>query len=274
MLQIDAVPDLREPVLVLALSGWLDAGLAGAGALAVLTEQLEAGRRFAHVDLADHMDLQQHRPMVHLRDGATREIVWPSIELSAGRLGRDVVLLSGPEPSLHWRRLTSEIAELAQRLGIVRAVTLGGIPAVASHRRPVSVLATATDEALADEVGAWRVDYSGPVGCQTVLQLALAGAGVPGVGLWAQVPHYVSATPSPPAMRAVLERLSQVGGITVETAALAERQQAYVDGVDEGLVERPDVAQILGEIEEADEGPIPSGDDIASEIERFLRGQG
>src|SRR5262249_43698350 len=69
MLDIEAVPELRDPVLVLALSGWLDAGLAGAGALAVLAEQLESGRRFAMADLADHMDLQQHRPMVHLRDG-------------------------------------------------------------------------------------------------------------------------------------------------------------------------------------------------------------
>ncbi len=274
MLEIDALPDLRDPVLVVALSGWLDAGLAGAGALAVLTEQLESGRRFAHVDLADHMDLQQHRPTVHLRDGATREIVWPSIDVSAGRLGRDVVLLGGPEPSLHWRALTEEIAGLAQRLGIVRAVTLGGIPAVASHRRAVSVLATATNETLAEEVGAWRVDYSGPVGCQTVLQVALAAAGIPGVGLWAQVPHYVSATPSPPAIRAVLGRLAEVAGVQADTAALAEREQSYVDGVDEGLVERPDVAQILGEIEEADESAIPSGDEIASEIERFLRGQG
>ncbi len=276
VLQVETLPELRDPVLVLALTGWLDAGLAGAGALAVLSEQLSSGRRFAHADLGDVMDLQQHRPTVAMHDGATREINWPTIELVAGRLGRDVVLLAGPEPSLRWRELTAEIVELARCLGTSRAVTLGGIPSVASHRRPVAVLATATDAQLAEEIGAWRVDYSGPVGMQTVLQVALAAAGIPGVGIWAQVPHYVSATPSPPAIRAVLERLGTITGLTVDTGALATQETSYVEGIDEGLVERPDVAQILSEIEAADTGEdaIPSGDEIASEIERFLRGQG
>src|SRR4051812_31953390 len=97
-LHVDVLPELRDPVMVVVLTGWVDAGMAGAGAMAVLTEQLESRRTFARVDLSDLLDLQQTRPTVHLRDGTTREIVWPGIEVVAGTLGRDVVLVVGPEP--------------------------------------------------------------------------------------------------------------------------------------------------------------------------------
>ena len=68
MIDIDALPQLRDPVLVVALSGWVDAGLAGGGTVAVLEEQLESVRTFGRLDLSDLMDLQQTRPTVHLVD--------------------------------------------------------------------------------------------------------------------------------------------------------------------------------------------------------------
>src|SRR5919108_2625060 len=141
MLDVDKWPELRDPVLVVALSGWVDAGLAGAGAAAVLGEQLISAASFGRVDLTDLVDLQQTRPSVHLVDGTTREITWPVIELIAGRAGGDIVLCRGPEPSLRWRALSDELVELAQRLGVRMMVGLGGMPTLASHRRPVNVLA-------------------------------------------------------------------------------------------------------------------------------------
>src|SRR4051794_39114852 len=153
LIEIDALPRLRDPVMVAVLSGWVDAGMAGAGAMAVLAEQLESKQTFGRIDLSDLLDLQQTRPTVRLHDGATREVVWPSIELIAGTLGRDVVLVNGPEPSLRWQAVLGELTELAARLGVTRAFTLGGIPSVASHRRPVHVLATGTSAELVAEIG-------------------------------------------------------------------------------------------------------------------------
>ncbi len=207
MIEIDTLPQLRDPVLVVALTGWVDAGLAGSGCVAFLQEQLESARTFGRIDLGDLMDLQQTRPTVHLVDGVSREIDWPEITLSAGRLGRDVVLCSGPEPSLRWRAVLGELVDVSRQFGVSEAFTVGGIPAMASHRRPVSVLATGTDEALVERAGAWRQDYSGPTGAQSVLQVMLGDAGIPTLALWAQVPHYLAGGASPPAIRAVLERL-------------------------------------------------------------------
>jgi proteasome assembly chaperone (PAC2) family protein len=273
LLDVDTWPELRDPILVVTLSGWVDAGMAGAGAVAVLTEQLEAKRAFGRIDLADLMDLQQTRPTVHLVDGVSREITWPSIDFIAGRSARDVVVCVGPEPSLRWRAVLGEIVDAAKRLGVSRAFTLGGIPSVASHRRPVEVLATGTSEDVVAEIGAWRNDYTGPTGAQSALQVLLGEASVPTIALWAQVPHYVAAGPSPPAIRALLARVRDLSGLQVDLSTLDDQAQAYIQRVDEGIADRPDVVEAIREIESGTEPPLPSGEELASEIERFLRGQ-
>jgi proteasome assembly chaperone (PAC2) family protein len=277
VIEIDTLPQLRDPVLVVALAGWVDAGLAGSGSVAFLQEQLDARRQFARIDLGDLMDLQQTRPTVHLVDGVSREIDWPEITLTAGRLGRDVVLVTGPEPSLRWRAVLGELVDVALQLGVSEAYSVGGIPAMASHRRPVSVLATGTDEDLVERAGAWRQDYTGPTGAQSVLQVMLGDAGVPTIALWAQVPHYLSGGASPPAIRAVLERLRDLAGLAVDLEGLDDQASAYVRRVEEGLSDRPDVVEVITAIEEGedevDESELPSGDELASEIERFLRDQ-
>ena len=276
LIEIDALPELRDPAMVVVLSGWVDAGMAGAGAMAVLSEQLESKRTFGKIDLSDLLDLQQTRPTVRLADGATREVVWPSIDLIAGKLGRDVVLVVGPEPSLRWQAVLGELTDLATQLGVTRAFTLGGIPTVASHRRPVHVLATGTSAELVDEIGGWRSDYQGPGGAASVLQVMLGAEGIPAIALWAQVPHYVAGGPSPIAIRAVLARVRELGGVQVDLTPLDEQARAYVQRVDAGLSDRPDVADIVRAIEAdagEDDPPLPTGDELASEIERFLRDQ-
>ncbi|MFI5052811.1 MAG: PAC2 family protein [Acidimicrobiia bacterium] len=272
LIEIDALPKLRDPVLVVALSGWVDAGIAGAGTIAVLHEQATA-RSFGRIDLADLMDLQQTRPTVRLVGGVTRQISWPEISLSAGHVGRDVVLCVGPEPSLRWRGVLGELVELAQQLGIKKAFTVAGIPSMASHRRPIAVLATATDADLVTESGAWRQDYTGPTGAQSALQVMLGEAGTATVGLWAQVPHYVAGGASPPAIRSLLARLRDLAGLEVDLSTLDEQMLVYANRVEEGLAERPDVVEVINAIESGSEESLPSGDELASEIERFLRGQ-
>jgi len=277
VLEIDTLPQLRDPILVVALTGWVDAGLAGSGSVAFLQEQLDSARAFGRIDLADLMDLQQTRPTVHLVDGVSREIDWPEITLSAGHLGRDLVLCSGPEPSLRWREVLGELVDVSLQLGVTEAFTVGGIPAMASHRRPISVLATGTDEALVERAGAWRQDYTGPTGAQSVLQVMLGDAGIPTLALWAQVPHYLSGGASPPAIRAVLDRLRDLADLAVDLDGLDDQSVAYVDRIEAGLSDRPDVVEVITAIEEGeddvDETELPSGDELASEIERFLRDQ-
>lgn len=274
MIDVAEWPELHEPVMVVAFTGWVDAGIAGAGALAALHAQLEDGRTFGRIDLADLADLSETRPTVCLVDGVTREIEWPSLDLVSGRLGGDVVLVTGPEPAARWKAVVSELVDIAVRLGVSDVYTLGGMPASVSHRRPVRVLATAGDPDRAREVGALRLDYTGPIGLATVLQVELGRMGVPGVGLWAQVPHYVSANASPVAVSALLARLRELTGLDVDARVLDEAGDAYRARLEEELAERPDVAEIVRTLDTLQEPEhLPTGDELASEIERFLREQ-
>jgi predicted ATP-grasp superfamily ATP-dependent carboligase len=269
VLVVERRPELRDPVLVVALSGWVDAGLAGAGAVAYLVDQVQA-RRFGRVELADVMDLQQVRPTVHLVGGVSRTVEWPVIDLLAGTAGRDVVVAYGPEPSTRWRTVTDELVGLARELRVGTAVMLGGLPAPVSHRRSARVVATATRHSVLQELGGVRPDYDGPTGLQTVLQVALGEAGIPAIGLWAEVPHYVATTPSPAAIRALLEQVRDVARVNVDLAPLDAQVDAYRSRLEESLGERPDVAEIVRQLE-ATEDQLPNGDELVSEIERFLR---
>jgi hypothetical protein len=271
MLHVERWPEVTNPVLVAAFTGWVDAGYAGAGTMEALTAQLDDADNFATLDLTDLLDLQQTRPTARFVHGGLRVIEWPRITLVAGRLGRDVLLFSGPEPSIRWPMVAAELVEAAQRLGVREAYTVAGMPAFVSHRRAVPVLATATTRSVAQEIGALRADYAGPTGLQTVLQHQLGEAGIPCVGLWAQVPQYVSGSPSPPAVRAVMARVAEISRLSVDLGVLDSRCDAYAAKVEEGLEQRPDVGELVSRLESETEEQMPSGEELVSEIERFLR---
>ena len=270
VLNVDRWPELHEPIMVVALSGWVDAGVAGSGAVSALREQLADADEFTTIDLTDHMDLQQTRPSAHWSDDGERVIDWPEITFVTGTLGRDVVLVSGPEPSLRWPTVSESIVEVARTLGVRDAFTLAGMPSLVSHRRPVPVLATATHHSLAQEIAPLRMAYGGPTGLQTIVQRALGDAGVRSAGLWAQVPQYVSGSPSPPAVRALLRRLAEVARLELDLRPLDARCDAYAARVDAGLATRPEVQEVVDRI---DREQGASTDDLVSEIELFLRQQ-
>lgn len=256
--------------MVIALAGWVDAGFAGAGALDELSGQLHDADEFATIDLTDVCDLQQTRPVARWADGGNREIDWPSISFVAGRAGRDIITVSGPEPSLSWPSIAAMIVDTARRFGVRDAYSLAGMPALVSHRRPVPVHASATHRSLAQELAPVRAPYAGPTGLQTIAQRALGDAGIPAAGLWAQVPQYVAGSPSPPAVRALLRRLAEVARLDIDLEPLDQRCATYVARVDEGLDARPEVREVVERIDR--EQPL-SGDDLVSEIELFLRSQ-
>lgn len=267
------LPELADPVLVVALSGWVDAGRCGQGAVAYLTSRLEGLVDVAALDLSAEADLLHDRPDIRVIDGTVTSVEWPTLEVAAGTAGRDVVTVTGPEPARGWRRLIDAVVEIARRCGVVEAYCLGGMPAGVTHHDAVGVMSTATDAALGARLGTLRPDYEGPTGLQTCLQLALGGAGIPCGGLWAQVPPYVAATPSPAGVAAVLAHLRDVAGLALDLAPLDPEVVAYKAAVEAKLVERPELAELVEKLQqalgEADEGDDGAG--LIREIERFLR---
>lgn len=270
-------------MLVVHLEGWIDAGLAGATALASLLEGLES-EEVAVFDADELVDYRARRPTLRIADGVTEGLTWraPRLLLATDRGGHDMLVLAGPEPDLRWHAFADAVTELVSGLGVRMLVGLGAFPAPVPHTRPVRLAATASSQELAARVGFVAGTIEVPAGVNAVLEERLAATGVPAVGLWARVPHYVAGFPYPPAAAALLSGLAAVAGLTVDTTELDTTSDVALRRVDELIANseehRAMVAQLEASVDSAegnplDLGQIPSGDEIAAELQRFLRGE-
>ncbi len=275
-------PTLRRPVLLAAFEGWNDAGDAASSAVRYLRDRWQA-KAFASIDPEDFFDFSSTRPHVRLNEELGREIVWPSNELSAASLpgtSRDVVVLLGAEPQLKWRTFTEELVAVATSLGVELVVTLGALLADVAHTRPVRVTGTAADNDLVQRLGLTRSSYEGPTGIVGVLHEAFSRADIPSASLWAAVPHYVAATPSPKASLALVERAARLLSTSLFTADLQVMAADYERQVSEVVDSDDDVAAYVRRLEDHADDPdetgsleLMSGDALADELERFLREQ-
>jgi proteasome assembly chaperone (PAC2) family protein len=275
----DERPRLRRPVLIAAFEGWNDAAEAASTAARYLRDRWGA-RPFASIDPEEFYDFSSTRPEVKLAEGFTRKIIWPENQLSAAALpseARDVVLLIGTEPQLRWRTFCAQIVAIASELQVEFAVTMGALLADVAHTRPVKVTGSAASPELVQRLGLQRSRYEGPTGIVGVLHDALSRARVPSASLWAAVPHYVGGTPSPKAALALVDRAARVVEVPVVTADLSQLAADYERQVSEVVEADEDVAAYVNRLEESEDTErleLTSGEELAAELQQFLRDQG
>ncbi|MGY2074267.1 PAC2 family protein [Blastococcus sp. SYSU DS0828] len=275
----DDLPQLTDPVVVVAFEGWNDAGDAATGAVEHL-ELIWDAKPLAALDPEDYYDFQVNRPTVSLIDGVSRRIEWPTTRISVARpegLDRDVVLIRGIEPNMRWRSFCEELLEILDELDASIVVALGALLADTPHTRPTPVTGSAYDQESARAYGLETSRYEGPTGILGVFQDACVQAGLPAISFWAAVPHYVSQPPSPRATVALLQRVEEVLEITVPLGALPQQAEDWVKTVDEMASEDAEVVEYVRSLEErATEVDLSqaNGDQIAREFERYLRRRG
>ena len=275
----DDLPELDDPVVVVAFEGWNDAGDAATGAIEHL-ELIWDAELLAALDPEDYYDFQVNRPTVSLVDGVTRRIEWPTTRISVTKppgSDRHVVLIRGIEPNMRWRGFCDELIELCQDLGVTTVVALGALLADTPHTRPTPVSGSAYDAESASQWGVETSRYEGPTGILGVFADACVQAGLPAVSFWAAVPHYVSQPPSPRATVALLTRVEEVLEVTVPLGALPQQADDWVKTVDEMAGEDDEVVEYVRSLEEratTTDLSQTSGDSIAREFERYLRRRG
>jgi PAC2 family len=265
------LPDLDAPIVLAAFDGWVDAGSAATNALAAIGDGAPV---IATFDSDQLFDYRSRRPTLLIRDGRLTSLTWPEVTLRATRIGgRDLLILTGAEPDDRWRRLAGDSMELLRRLDVRGWISLGAIPAAVPHTRPVPILGTEAQPGLLrggvepGPTGLLKV----PSAVVSMLEMAAGEAGIASVGYFAQVPHYVS---GPYALAAVellraVERHLDVdlprGDLTEEARQLRTKLDAATaaDETTRAYVERLEAM--------VDESGLPEGDELISEIERFLR---
>lgn len=262
-------------MLILAFEGWNDAGEAATQAVDHLIEQFGA-ERFAWIDPEEFYDFTSTRPQLRIEDGS-RVVDWPSNEFheSGGRDSLDVVLLRGIEPQLRWRTFASQVIEVAVTLQARLVITLGALLAEVPHSRPTPVYGTSHDPRVMDALGIEPSDYEGPTGIVGVLLDECRRRGISSVSLWAAVPSYVAAAPSPKAALALVDRVGRLVGAPVGVDSLLSASEEYERQISALVAEDDDTERYVHHLEEEhdrDSEPVEVTR-LLAEVERFLRDQ-
>jgi proteasome assembly chaperone (PAC2) family protein len=281
LLELDERPALRDPFLVIHLTGWTDAGLAGQSSVVFLRARWNA-RRLGEFDADELLDFRANdrRPVVRLASGTIEEVRWSPIEVSLGTTvagERDALLLTGPEPDFRWRGFCEQVVETCRELGVTEVFGLGGFPAPALHTDPIAVVGTSADPDLAARLETVPLLVELSASIQTVLEERLHRAGIPASGLWARVPPYLAGGAHPPAALALVRTLARLTGVEIETTELEAATKEHLEQVEQAIRERPQIAefieQIRGLVEQGADERLPSGEEIAAELDRFLSQQ-
>ena len=272
-------PTLQDPVLLIHLTGWIDAGLCAHEATETILGQI-APVTVAEFETEWLLDHRARRPTMHIVEGVNVGLDWPEITLVSGRdsTGNDVLVLHGAEPDHNWRSFCDAVVSLSQRFGVRRVIGLGSYPASSPHTRPSRLSVTAATPDLAS-LGFTPATLDVPAGMQAALEMAHHAAGIESVGLWAQVPHYISGAHYPAASLALVDGLVGAAGVVLDSSQLAADALATRNRLDDLVDDDSSHRDMLAALEKQyddlvqAEAEMATSDDLTDELEAFLRSQ-
>jgi proteasome assembly chaperone (PAC2) family protein len=275
--EFDGLPTLRSPVAIAAFEGWNDAADASTAAIEHL-QQVWSARQVAEIDPEEFYDFQVNRPTVNQTDSG-RKLTWPTTRFSVASppgADNDIVLIRGIEPSTRWRTFCAEVLEVCHSLEVSKVVLLGALLADVPYARPLPISGSAVDRRDIERFGLTVTRYEGPTGIVGVLQDACETAELEAVSFWVHVPHYANNPPCPKATLALLHRLEELLDLQVPMADLPEEAAQWEERLRAAAEQDAELAEYVRELEErAGEDLTPaSGDEIAQQIERYLRRRG
>ena len=284
-MEILKIPVLRSPVMVIAFSGWNDAGEAASGAASHLlgcwTDPAfdVVPELIAEVDPEEFYDFQVNRPTVYVDDSSIRNLTWPGTQvfaLATPMLSHDFIVVRGVEPSMKWKTFASDLLDLADDCEVDLVITLGSMLADTPHTRPITVSGSGAHPDIATRLGVEISKYEGPTGILGVIQDSCIRRGIDAISLWAAIPHYASNSPSPKASLALVNALEDFLEISIPQGDLPDEAIEWETEVTELAKEDSDVAEYVKALEDSKDAvdlPEATGESIARELERFLRRQ-
>lgn len=281
-------PELRRTIMLTAFAGWPDASEAATRAIRYLADQISA-KKFASIDPEDFYNFVEQRPKVRNGANGERILTWPENQFYSWRNtdgeGPDLVLFRGVEPHFKWRNYSAMLYEVAEACNVEMVVTLGALLDAVPHTRPVKVTRSSQSESLGpgfEHLKFRPSSYQGPTGIMSIVLDRMTSAGITCASYWGHSPHYVQAKPNPNVTRALLEAVTEILPVEVDTERLERRGGDFTRRLTKALADQDEVTKYVSELEERwDKANSPSGseggsDDAApliAELEAFLRSE-
>jgi proteasome assembly chaperone (PAC2) family protein len=283
-------PELEEPVLLLGLDGFVDAGNATRLALAALREGREP-RVVARFDVDQLIDYRSRRPALQFDTDHWSGYHTPALEMVAltDTGHTDYLLLSGPEPDSQWERFITAVEQLVRRFRVRLVIGLASIPLAVPHTRPIGVTVHGTRSELTEGHQAWFTTAEVPGSAANLLEYRFGERGLDAMGFAAHVPHYLARLDYPQAARVLLDHVGLAGGLFLPTESLSKAAERSEADIAEQMAESEEITQVVQALERQYDavaagrgerpagglgGELPSADELAAEVERFLADQG
>jgi hypothetical protein len=200
-------------------------------------------------------------------------------------VGHTFLLLHGFEPDVAWERFAAAVETLVIDLRIRLSIGLNSIPMAVPHTRPTGVTVHASRAELLEGYEPWLQSVQVPASAAHLLEFRLAQAGRASMGFATHVPHYLAQTDYPSAAELLLTSIAGAAGLVLNTEDLHSAAERIRDEIDEQVGATGEVADVVHALEAqydayvrgrqgtnliAGNGPLPTADELAAELERFL----
>lgn len=273
--------------LVAGLTGFADAG----AAVQQLTEYFadtSAPVPVAVFDNDELLDYRARRPVIEFDEDHLASYTPAPLVLSLARdeIGRPFLLLSGYEPDFQWNRFAAAVLGLIDRFGVTSTTWVQAIPMPVPHTRPLQVTVGGTRQDLIDSMSAWRPTTRAPSNVLHLVEFRLAELGREVAEFVLLVPHYLADTELPAAVSKGIEAVSAATGLLFPLDAVRDRSRDFLARVDEQVGANEELGSLVRTLEQRhdaymagnpvrspltdDEGEVPSADELAAELEKFL----
>ncbi|MGO2664463.1 proteasome assembly chaperone family protein [Mycetocola reblochoni] len=277
--------------LVMAMTGFADAGTTS-GQLIEFIRGDRQSRTVAAFDNDTFLDYRARRPSVLFDQDDFRDYTAPRLELALAddEMGQPFLALIGYEPDLAWEAFTDAVMDLVERFRVSGASWVQGVPMPVPHTRALGVVVTGTRGELVDRLSAWRTTMRVQATPLHRLHGAIRDTGRPVSGFAVLVPHYLAETEYPEALVTAIDGLGAAEGLILPTDTLRDAGRRFVSKVQEQIDGNDELQRLIATLEERYDselgdatarspltdgaGELPSADEIAAELERFLSGRG
>ena len=285
-----AAGGLDQPVLLHALTGFVDAGHAGRLVRDQLLDRLDS-HVLATSDVDQLLDYRSRRPPMIFVEDHWEAYDEPFLRLHVLRdaAGQSFLLLAGVEPDTQWERFIAAVQLLVRELGVRLTIGVHGIPMGVPHTRPAGVTGHATRPELVAHLQPWVGTVQVPGSVINLLELRLGEAGLDAMGFAAHVPHYLAQTDYPDAAAALIDAVAAASGLTLPTAELIAAAVQTRQEIDQQISAAEEATALVRALEAqyddyvqarertdllTGDRPFPTADELGAQFERYLADRG